>query len=101
MADQIRAIKKNNWISKTEIEEMSREVTPQEEVVPEAQNEPHEEGELHIRQAEEDSNLTGTTIQDLTPDQIGKIEKIKQWMQPDIDKMRILSLKAYNQKKLK
>ena len=101
LADQIRAIKKNNWISKTEIEEMSREVTPQEEVGPEAQNEPHEEGELHIRQAEEDSNLTGTTIQDLTPDQIGKIEKIKQWMQPDIDKMRILSLKAYNQKKLK
>ena len=73
LADQIRAIK-NNWLSKTEIEELRRNVTPQEEMRLEAQeNEPYEEADLLMGMVEEDANH----MQERTPDQIEKTREVK------------------------
>ncbi|XP_066946038.1 uncharacterized protein [Macrobrachium rosenbergii] len=97
LADQVRNIKKNNWLSTAEREELGREITPSNE---------RQEDELRDDDTENDRNdelpnndARGNT-QDVT-ERSEWVEKIRQWMKPDTERTKIPSVKAYNTKKLR
>ena len=100
LADQIRLIKKNNWLSRIEREELQREIEGQIEEVQQQQqpqptgNEFSNEDQPTLEEPESQNNEE----QPIPPEYL---EKISNWMNDDTEKWRIPSLKSCNHKKLK
>ena len=101
LADQIHGIKKKNWLSVIEREEIERQLNPNERM--EDQRDHEEEAETTNPQDKEtshDSNLPAGESNE-APENMEYVRKIKEWMQIGTERTKIPSLKAYNQKKLK
>ena len=101
LADQIHGIKKKNWLSVIEREEIERQLNPNERM--EDQRDHEEEAETTDPQDNEtshDSNLPAGESNE-APENMEYVRKIKEWMQIGTERTKIPSLKAYNQKKLK
>ena len=92
LADQVNSIKKNNWLSELERDEIERQLIPNVIMV---EHQPIEEVEM----TNNDNILPEVTAIE-TPINVEYVNKLTEWMQIE-EKAKLPSLKAYDQKKLK
>ena len=98
LADQIRNIKKNNWLSKTEQEEIERETITPNEIRENNENQTTtKNGSERENNSQEQTHNIDIENEELRE----KIQKIKRWMEEDEERTKIPTMKAYNHMKLK
>ena len=105
LADQLHGIKKNNWLSMLEREEIERQLNPNEMREDQGGQRIHHEEQVELLDSQNnndshDSNPPAARSNE-TPVNMEYLNKIKEWMQRGTERIKIPSLKAYNQKKLK
>ncbi|XP_068233632.1 uncharacterized protein [Palaemon carinicauda] len=91
-----RNIKKKNWLSSTEKEELEREITHNE-----LQEDKLRDDATEDNRDDEISNHDTQRNTDEVTERMECVQMIRQWMEPDTERTKIPSKKAHNTKKLR
>ena len=103
LADQVNNIKKNNWLSELEREEIERQLVPNVMMADYEPRENHEEIETPNFQDNNDNHegIPPEVMANETPVNMEYVNKLTEWMQIEGERTKLPSLKAYDKKKLK